>query len=301
MISLAPLQQGNTIAIVATARKVSPEEMQPAIDILKSWGLNVVTGKNLYKQDNQFAGTDAERAADFQWVLNDKNIQAILFARGGYGTVRMIDGIDFSNFQKNPKWLIGFSDITVFHSHVHTHFGIETLHSPMAINFPKASEETLSRIKNILFGKPFGFTISGSSFNRKGNAKGIVIGGNLSLLFALAGTASDIDPHGKILFIEDLDEYLYHIDRMMMQLKRSGKLKNLAGLIVGGMSDMRDNTIPFGKTAEEIISEHVAEYNYPVCFNFPAGHIANNQPLILGREVELMVSEDVDFSYLTHS
>ena len=231
MISPAPLQQGDTIAIVATARKVSQEEMLPAMDTLKNWGLNVITGKNLYKQDNQFAGTDAERVADFQWALDDKNIKAILFARGGYGTVRMIDAIDFSSFQKNPKWLIGFSDITVFHSHVHTHFGIETLHSPMAINFPKSSEEIISGIKNILFGKPSGFNIAGSSFNRKGNAKGSVIGGNLSLLFALAGTASDIDTHGKILFIEDLDEYLYHIDRMMMQLKRSGKLKNLAGLI----------------------------------------------------------------------
>ncbi len=301
MISPEALQQGDTIALVATARKVSPEEMQPAINILKDWGLNVVTGKNLYKQDNQFAGTDAERATDFQWALDDKNIKAILFARGGYGTVRMIDAIDFSNFQKNPKWLIGFSDITVFHSHVHTHFGIETLHSPMAINFPKTSEETLDAIKNILFGKPSGFTISGSSFNRKSIAKGAIIGGNLSLLFALAGTASDIDTHGKILFVEDLDEYLYHIDRMMMQLKRSGKLKNLVGLIVGGMSDMRDNTIPFGKTAEEIISDHVAEYNYPVCFNFPAGHIANNQPLILGREVELKVGDEVRFTYLKGS
>jgi len=296
MLRPISLKGGDTVAIISTARKVSAEEIQPAVEILASWGLKTVLGKNLFSQQNQFAGTDAERGADFQNALDDNNIKAILFARGGYGTIRIIDGVRWNGFQKNPKWLIGFSDITVIQSHSLQQCGIETLHAPMAFNFKKASPEALKNLKKVLFGENIIYKIPeniSSDFNRHGNAKGILAGGNLSLLYAINGTPSDLNYSGKILFIEDLDEYLYHIDRMMLTLKRSGKLKSLAGLIVGGMTDMKDNTVPFGKSAEEIICEAIAEYDYPVCFGFPAGHIRDNRPLIFGREAELNVTEEI--------
>lgn len=302
MIRPPYLKPGDGVAIVSTARKVSKAELKQATDILESWGLNVKYGKNLFKMDRQFAGTDEERAADLQSALNNKNVQAILFARGGYGTVRVIDKIDFKRFQKNPKWLIGFSDITVIHSHVHRNFGIETLHAPMSLTIPKLNPSCLSVLKDALFGQSLRYTSSKQQaslekLNRQGTAKGELVGGNLSLLYSLAGTPSDIDTTGKILFIEDLDEYLYHIDRMMMNLKRSGKLAGLAGLIVGGMTEMKDNEIPFGKTAEEIIHDAVAEYSYPVLYGFPAGHIPNNYPLILGREVTLKVTDKMELKF----
>ncbi|HLG33360.1 MAG TPA: LD-carboxypeptidase, partial [Bacteroidia bacterium] len=294
------LRKGDTVAIVSTARKISAEEIQPAVDELTGWGLKVVSGQNLFSEQNQFAGSDEERLADFQNTLDDKNIKAILFARGGYGTVRIIDNLNWVAFTKKPKWLIGFSDITVIHSHVQKNCGVETLHAPMAFNFKNASKESISNLEKILFGENISYNIPEnifSDFNRYGNAKGILTGGNLSILYALNGTPSDIDYSGKILFIEDIDEYLYHIDRMMLTLKRAGKLKSLAGLIVGGMTDMKDNTVPFGKSAEEIIRESLAEYSYPICFGFPAGHIRDNRSLIFGREVELNVTEEIYLKY----
>jgi len=308
MITPPYLKPGDKIAIIATARKVSKEEMQPAIDILTGWGLNVVEGKNLYKQQNQFAGSDAERLEDLKHVLHDKEIKAVLFARGGYGTMRIISDMVFSKFGRNPKWLIGFSDVTSLHIYL-SDLGIETLHAPMAFNFPKTPPEILNQIKDILFGKNFMLQpsegIINHPLNKEGSASGILIGGNLSLLYAECAADFELNLDDKILFIEDLDEYLYHIDRMMVSLKRSDKLASLGGLIVGAMNDMRDNTKefgfktdnPFGKTAEEIIREHVAEYDYPVCFNFPAGHIENNHPLIFGREVDLIVGEKVELKY----
>ena len=296
MLRPVSLKKGDTVAIVSTARKISLAEIQPAADILALWGLNPVFGKNLFSEQNQFAGSDDERLADFQNALDDNNIKAILFARGGYGTVRIIDEVGWNGFKKNPKWLIGFSDITVIHSHILKYCGVEALHAHMAFNFKKASTESLDALKKILFGENISYQIPEnifSDFNRHGNAKGILTGGNLSMLYAINGTPSDIDYTGTVLFIEDIDEYLYHIDRMILTLKRSGKLKSLAGLMVGGMTDMKDNTVPFGKSAEEIISEAVAEYGYPVCFGFPAGHIRDNRPLIFGREVELNVTEEI--------
>lgn len=291
MIKQPPyLVAGDTVGIVATARKISPEELAPGIKILESWGLKVALGENLFHNENQFSGNDWERASDLQQMLNNPTIKAVIMARGGYGTVRIIDRIDFSHFAQHPKWLIGYSDVTVLHSHITNHFDTECLHAPLLFNFTKSESATAS-LKKALFGEKIEYKIPASSFNRSGQEIAQLVGGNLSILYSLAGTHSDIDTKGKILFIEDLDEYLYHIDRMMMQLKRSGKLTNLKGLIVGGMSDMRDNTIPFGKTAEQIIREAVEEYDYPVCFGFPAGHIAENFALILGREVELTVSE----------
>ena len=302
MIRPPYLKAGDTVVIVSTARKVSKFEIKPAIDLLKSWGLEVQTGKNLFKEDHQFAGTDEDRAGDLQRALNNKNVQAVLFARGGYGTTRVIDAIDWKKFIKQPKWLIGYSDITVVHSHVHRHCGIQTLHGPMSLNLGKLSPQCLSVLKETLFGQTLRYSSSKQQphlekLNRKGKAKGRLVGGNLSILYSQAGTPSDIDTAGKILFLEDLDEYLYHIDRMMMNLKRSGKLKDLAGLIVGGMTEMKDNTIPFGKTAEEIIHDAVKEYTYPVVYGFPAGHIPNNYPMIFGSEVTLNVTEKMELTF----
>jgi len=302
MIRPPYLKAGDTVALISSARKVSKAEVKPCIDILQSWGLNVQTGKNLFKSENQFAGSDEERTADFQRALNSKTVQAILFARGGYGTARIIDSLDFKRFAKNPKWLIGFSDITVIHSHVHRHYGFETMHAPMSLNIPKLSPQCLGVLKSTLFGERLSYSSSkqqpiAEKLNRKGKAKGMLVGGNLSILYSLGGTPSDIDTTGKILFLEDLDEYLYHIDRMMMNLKRGGKLQNLAGLVVGALNDMKDNEIPFGKTAEEIISAAVAEYAYPVLFGFPSGHVQNNFPLIFGRDVTLSVAEKTDLTF----
>jgi muramoyltetrapeptide carboxypeptidase len=287
------LKPGDKIAIVAPSRKVSAEEMQPAIDKLKSWGFEVVKGMYLFSEDHQFAGTDQQRWADLQMMLDDPSVRAILFARGGYGFVRIIDKLNFDRFEKAPKWLMGFSDTTVLHSHVNLHSKVETLHSPMAFNFATAGEKILDNIRQLITGNSVSYETNPHIFNKPGKANAEIVGGNLSLLYSLAGTASDVNTKGKILFLEDLDEYLYHIDRMMMNLKRTGKLKSLKGLVVGAMSEMRDNTIPYGKTAEEIILDAVREYDYPVCFGFKAGHIAENNPLVLGRKIKLTVGPKV--------
>jgi muramoyltetrapeptide carboxypeptidase len=291
MITPPYLKKGDKIGIAATARKVSMEELEPAIAAFKSWGLEVVLGKNIFQSQDQFAGTDQERAADLQRMLDDPSIKAIIGARGGYGTLRIVDQLNFEELKKHPKWVIGFSDITVLHAHLHN-LGMETLHAKMLINFTtdEVSSETLKRA---LFGDLHQHEAPPHALNRKGTAQGVLVGGNLSLLYAIAGSISDLDTHGKILFIEDLDEYLYHVDRMMMNLKRSGKLDTLAGLVVGGMSDMKDNKIPFGKNAEEIILDAVKEFDYPVCFQFPAGHVDTNLALYLGRTVQLEVSTSV--------
>lgn len=283
------LKKGDKIAIIASARKISMQEVQPAMEIFKSWGLEVVLSKNLLGSDNQYSGADAERAEDLQSVLDDSSIKAVISARGGYGTIRIVDKIDFTKFRLQPKWIIGYSDITVLHSHIHN-FGIETMHATMPINF-SVNAEAVETMRRSLFGEKLKYEMEKHALNREGFAEAQIVGGNLSLLYALTGSNSSMHTKGKILFIEDLDEYLYHIDRMMMSLKRSGKLRDLAGLVVGGMSDMKDNQIPFGKNAEEIILDAVKEYNYPVCFNFPAGHIDKNLALVLGRTMRLIVGE----------
>lgn len=291
MITPPYLKTGDKIGIVACARKVSEEELVPAFIAFKNWGLTIAPGKNLFKEKDQFAGTDEERAEDMQLMLDDPSIKAIICARGGYGILRIIDKLNFTSFIKNPKWIIGFSDVTVLHAHIHN-LNIETLHAKMLIDFMK-DEGSSDTVKQALFGILTDYKMPSYPLNRRGTATGELVGGNLSLLYALSGSVSAIDTHGKILFIEDLDEYLYHIDRMMMNLKRSGKLSHLAGLIVGGMTGMKDNKIPFGKNAEEIILDAVKEYNYPVCFHFPAGHVDRNFSLYLGRKVQLKVEEQV--------
>ncbi|MBK9672927.1 MAG: LD-carboxypeptidase [Bacteroidetes bacterium] len=287
------LKQGDKVMLISSARKVLPEEVNSAVEVLKSWGLIVEFGDNLFEQFNQFAGSDLQRTNDLQNAINDESIKAILFARGGYGTVRIVDAINFFAFTKNPKWIIGFSDITVLHAHLEKNFGIATLHSPMAFNFQKTPEEVLEKIKSMLFEGTQQYKVAAHPMNRKGESEGILIGGNLSIIYSLLGSVSDSDTDGKILFLEDLDEYLYHIDRMLQSLKRAGKLAKLAGLIIGGMNDMKDNLIPFGQSPEEIILDAVKEYDYPVCFGFPSGHLPVNFPLLLGDKIHFSVLEEV--------
>ncbi|MCZ4317757.1 LD-carboxypeptidase [Aequorivita viscosa] len=288
MITPITLKKGDTIGIVSTARKVTKDELQPAINFLESWGLTAELGKTIDAEDHQFAGSDNLRAEDFQAMLDNPTIKSIWCARGGYGTVRIIDKIDFSNFKKNPKWIIGYSDMTVLHAHINN-LGVETLHAQIFLGIESKSKEAAQSIKKVLFGESYNIQFKPTSHVENSSFSGELIGGNLSVLYSLLGSSSAIKTDGKILFIEDLDEYLYHIDRMMMNLKRSGMLKNLKALIVGGMTDMNDNAIPFGKTAEEIIFDTVKDYEYPVIYNFPAGHINDNRALIMGRKVTLEI------------
>jgi len=297
MITPNPINIGDKVAIVATARKISFEEIEPAIKVFNDWGLEVMLGDNLFKAANQFAGTDEERAADMQQMLDDDSIKAIIITRGGYGTVRIVDALDFSEFLKHPKWIVGYSDVTVLHSHVNNNFGVETIHATMPLNFTKNTPEALESLKKALFGKKLEYEFDSGALSRAGKAKGILVGGNLSILYSLIGTASDVDTDEKILFIEDLDEYLYHVDRMMINLKRAGKLTKLAALVVGAMSEMNDNAIAFGQTAEEIIFDAVKEYDYPVVFGFPAGHINDNRALIMGRKLKMIVGEKCSIEF----
>jgi muramoyltetrapeptide carboxypeptidase len=297
-MQLKPLKPGDTIAIAATARKITAAEVVPAIQLFESWGLNVVLADNIDAAYHQFAGTDAQRIQAFQKLINNPAIDAIICARGGYGTVRIIDEIDFSPLLQHPKWVIGYSDITVLHSKLHN-LGVPTLHATMPINMQpdKIDLQSVLALQQTLFdGVCPSITVAAHQLNITGTASAPLVGGNLSVLYSQLGSDTDIDTVGKILFLEDLDEYLYHLDRMMVALKRSGKLTHLAGLIVGGMSDMKDNTIPFGSTPYEIIYHHTKEYGYPIAMGLQAGHEAINLPLMLGSVY--MLSVDVHESKL---
>ena len=291
------LKQGDKVAIISTARKISEKEIEPAIEMLNKWGLIVVLGENLFKEDHQFSGTTKERTSDLQKALDDEMVKAVFCARGGYGTVQIIDELDFTKFVNSPKWIVGYSDVTVLHNQINQNFGIQTLHATMPINFPTNTKESLESLRKALFGEELNYDFDAHELNRNGSVEGILVGGNLSIIYSLTGTNSQIDTKDKILFLEDLDEYLYHVDRMMQNLKRAGLLENLAGLIVGGMSDMNDNDIPYGKSAIEIILDAVKEYSYPVCFDFPAGHIDNNRALVMGKNVKLVVDESCSLSF----
>jgi muramoyltetrapeptide carboxypeptidase len=291
MITPAILQKGDTIAILATARKNIDDNLKPAIDLLHSWGLEVIIGNTIGLDDNQLAGTDEQRAADFQQQLDNPNIKGIWCVKGGYGTVRIIDLLDFTKFKQSPKWIIGFSDITVLHNHLNT-MGFKSIHGIMPISIPKASAAAIASLKLALFGGQLTYQIPADEMNRIGTATGELVGGNLSILYSLLGSPSAIDCKDKILFIEDLDEYLYHIDRMMMNLKRNGCLESVKGIIVGSMSKMRDNEIPWGKTAVQIIEDVTKTYNIPILYRFPAGHIHDNRALILGSTVSINVTKD---------
>ncbi|MFQ3174937.1 MAG: muramoyltetrapeptide carboxypeptidase [Flavobacterium sp.] len=285
------LQKGDTIAILATARKNIDDNLKPAIDLLHSWGLEVIIGNTIGLDDNQLAGTDAQRAADFQLQLDNPNIKGIWCVKGGYGTVRIIDLLDFTKFRQNPKWIIGFSDVTVLHNHLNT-MGFKSIHGIMPITVARASAEAVESLRLALFGNQLTYQITPDPMNRIGTATGELVGGNLSILYSLLGSKSAIDCTDKILFIEDLDEYLYHIDRMMMNLKRNGCLENIKGIIVGSMSKMRDNEIPWGKNAVQIVEGVIKTYNIPVLYGFPAGHIRDNRALILGSKVHLNVGNN---------
>jgi muramoyltetrapeptide carboxypeptidase len=284
------LKKGDTVGILATARKIEMATLQPGIKLLESWGLHVVIGRTIGKEDHQLAGADWLRATDFQEMMDNPSIKAIWAGKGGYGTVRIIDRLDFTKFKKDPKWVIGFSDMTVLHSHINN-MGIETMHAMMTMNAKTATAEAIESFRKALFGEKLQYTMPAHEFNKQGKASGELVGGNLSVLYSILGSKSEIDYKGKILFIEDLDEYLYHIDRMMMNLKRNGYFDGLKGVIVGGMTEMKDNDIPWGKDALQIIQDVLKDYDFPIIYNFPAGHIKDNHAMIFGKTVSITVDE----------
>ncbi len=286
MVTPPYLKKGDKIGITCPAKSL-PSDINSAVQMLESWGLEVVLGETVTATYHQFAGTDELRTKDFQRFLDDDSIKAIIAARGGYGTVRIIDQLDFSRFKENPKWVVGFSDITVLHSHIHTTCGVQTIHGQMPLNVPDATKPSLESLRKALFGEPLLYEYKSLVPCRDGEAEGILIGGNLTLLVMMGGSVSEMDYTGKILFIEDVGEYLYSVDRMLWQLKRAGKLAKLKGLIVGGFTDLKDNAIPFGETVPEIVMNIVKEYDYPVYFDFPAGHIENNYALVMGGLIKI--------------
>jgi muramoyltetrapeptide carboxypeptidase len=292
------LKEGDKIAITCPAKKL-PRPMTEAVKVLQGWGLEVVQGETLKASYHQFAGDDELRARDLQQFIDDDSIKAIIAARGGYGTGRIVDMVNYSRLQTNPKWIIGFSDITVLHSHLHTLYGLQTIHGQMPVNVPDASSASLISLKKALFGEDVTYAFNSHSLNRAGQCTAPIIGGNLSLLIAMLGSVSDMNYDGKILFLEDVGEYLYAVDRMLYTLKRAGKLNNLAGLIIGGFSELKDNDIPFGFTVADMVMNLVGEFNYPVCFDFPAGHIPDNHAIIFGKTLNLIVEEHkVTASYI---
>lgn len=282
------LKKGDTVGILATARKVDLAPLQNAVRLLENWGLHVVMGKTIGLSNNQLAGADWQRATDLQQMLDDPKIKLIWCGKGGYGTVRVIDRINFTKFKAKPKWVAGFSDATVLHSHINA-LNIATIHSLVGISAGSASPEAIESLRKAIFGESLTYTVPAHAFNKTGMVKGELTGGNLSVLYSIMGSVSETDYKGKIIFIEDLDEYLYHIDRMMMNLKRNGYFENVKGIIIGGMTKMRDNDIPWGHNALEIIQDITKEYNIPICFNFPAGHIKDNRTLIMGKTITLDV------------
>ena len=291
MITPPFLKKGDTIAIVSTARKNIDDNLQPAIDLMKSWGLEVVIGKTIGLDTNQLAGTDEQRAEDFQHQMDNPNIKAIWCVRGGYGTVRMLDLLNFTKFKQHPKWIVGFSDVTVLHNHLNT-MGYKSIHGIMPISTLSSTAQAKETLRIALFGGNLKYTVDSFYMNRLGIASGELVGGNLSILYSVLGSPSAIDCHDKILFLEDLDEYLYHVDRMMMNLKRNGCLESIKGILVGSMTKMKDNEIPWGKNALEIIDDVTKKYNIPILYNFPAGHIQDNRALIMGNKVTLEVKAD---------
>jgi muramoyltetrapeptide carboxypeptidase len=294
MITIPPyLKEGDTIGIVCPAGYMPYQKAQTAIAVLQEWGFMTKSGSTLGSQNNYFSGTDEERLNDLQKMMDDDSIKAILCARGGYGMGRIIDKISFKKFSANPKWIIGFSDITILHSHLFTKYKIASLHAPMAAAFNNEEyrNEYVQSLHSCLVGKKLHYTCSAHPFNNPGNITAGLVGGNLSLLAHLQGTASQIKTKNKILFIEDVGEYIYNIDRMMYQLKRGGKLENLAGLIVGGFTEMKDTEVPFGQTAEEVIRDIIKEYDYPVCFNFPVSHEKENYALKIGVKYKFTIDK----------
>ncbi|RSK51076.1 S66 peptidase family protein [Hymenobacter rigui] len=283
------LRPGDQVAIVCPARKASHEELNAAVATLESWGLRVVLGASTNVAHHQFGGEDEIRRQDFQQQLDNPEIRAILCARGGYGTTRIIDGIDFSRFGEAPKWIAGFSDITTLNCHL-LRLGHQSIHGVMPLLFHvEGGEDSLESLRRALFGEAISYAAPAHPLNQPGTATGELVGGNLSILQTLTGTQSDVSTAGRILFLEDIDEYLYAIDRMMVHLDRTGKLAGLAGLVVGHFTNPQDNAVPYGQTPQEIIDHYAGRYNFPVAYDFPVGHEPQNQALIVGREARLTV------------
>lgn len=296
MIQPPYLKVGDSVAIVAPSGILQnrKQEVATAKELLESWGLKVMIGKHVFSQAHHFAGTDNERCEDFQKALDNSNIKAIWAARGGYGTVRILDKLDYSTFLKHPKWVIGYSDITALHNQINT-IGVESLHALMAVSLGDASsaiKASISTFKSTLFGKSLQYDLTGSKYNKIGETSGQLVGGNLTILHTMLGSNTSLDMTGKILFIEEIGEYAYHIDRMLQSLKRAGYFENCKGIIVGDMSKVRKNTTPWGKPIQQLILDVVADYNFPVAFNMPAGHENDNRALILGRTIQLKVAKD---------
>jgi muramoyltetrapeptide carboxypeptidase len=293
MITIPPyLKRENTIGILCPSGFMSYEKAQTSINVFQEWGYKIKTGSTLGSQYNYFSGTDEQRLNDLQQMLDDDSIKAIFCARGGYGLSRIIDKLSFKKFKKHPKWIIGFSDITILHQHLYSKYKIASLHAPMASAFNNDGSKNsfVQSLQKALSGQKINYQCLPHPLNREGDIKGRLIGGNLSLIAHLAGTSSDIKTKGKILFIEDVGEYIYNIDRMLLQLKRSGKFDKLAGLIVGGFTDMKDTTIPFGQSVYEVISDVVKDYDFPVCFNFPVSHGMENYALKIGVKYDLTIA-----------
>ncbi len=296
MIQPDYLKAGDTVAIVAPSGilKNREREVSQATELLKSWGLHVVVGKHVFSKADHFAGTDAQRCEDLQNAMDDSKISAIWCARGGYGTVRILDKLDYTKFKENPKWIIGYSDITALHNQIHNQ-GFESLHALMCVSLTKDLSEietSIDTFKSALFGNPPNYTLAGSDYNRTGEANGQLVGGNLTMLHTMLGSETSIDTSGKILFIEEIGEYKYHIDRMLQSLKRAGYFNNCKGVIVGDMSKLRKNTTLWGTSIEQLIIDALSDYDFPIAFNMPAGHEKDNCALILGRTIELKVQKD---------
>jgi len=289
MIKQPPhLKKGDKIAIVCPASRL-PKSIDRAISIFKGWGLEVILGETVPAEHHQYAGKDELRAADLQSFLDDPSIKAIVSGRGGYGVIRIIDDLDFTAFAANPKWIVGFSDITVLLSHLFSQLDVASLHAQMPYTFDDATPESLESLRSALFGEEISYQVESIFENRSGQAEGLLIGGNLTLLVMVQGSVSEMDYTDKILFIEDVGERGASIDRLMRMLKRAGKLRSLKGLIVGAFNELPDEKIPYGQSPEEIIWDIVSDYDFPVCFNFPTGHIDDNRTMIMGRNVALNI------------
>ena len=299
MIKQPPyLKKGDQIAIVCPAKKL-PKPIDRGIEILQSWGLTVLLGKTVTGSHNQFSGTDELRTQDIQQFLDDPSIKAIIAGRGGYGTIRIIDELDFTAFNENPKWLVGFSDITILLSHAFAALNTQSIHGQMPYTFEESTPEALESLRKALFGENDTYTYQSEIECRDGNAEGILVGGNLTLLLAVEGSVSEMNFDDKILFIEDVGEHEYSIDRMIRTLKRKGKLAKLKGLVVGAFNEIGEESIYFGQTPEEVIWEQVRDYDYPVAFLFPSGHIADNRAMVLGKSVSLSITNNnVTFKYI---
>ena len=298
MICPPYLKKGDKVAITCPAKKL-PHGIDDAVGLLESWGLEVILGDTVTAAHHQFAGTDELRAKDLQGFLDDPEIKAVFAARGGYGTVRIIDQLDFSSLKRSPKWIVGFSDITVLHAHLQAELNMCSIHGQMPLTIPDGSKPSLESLRMALFGEAISYQFNSAEMGKDGEAIGELIGGNLSLMVNLNGSVSDPDYRDKILFLEDVGEHLYAIDRMFWNLKRSGKLAQIKGLIIGGFTELKDFDPPFGQDVREIVLDMVKEYDYPVCFDFPAGHVSDNRALILGKTVNLKVKQtEVNLHYI---